>query len=72
MATKTKPKPRPKLTLEQMEIVGQMNDISFENTKLTFAQVVEKYGIKFTEKNGKLFRRECRQIFARERKGIVS
>jgi hypothetical protein len=65
MATKTKPKPR--LTLEQMEIVGQMNDISFENMKLTFEQVVKKYGIKFTGSNGNLFKQECRRIFARER-----
>jgi hypothetical protein len=70
MATKTKPKPGPKLTLEQMEIVGQMNDISFENMKLTFEQVVEKYGLKFTGSNGKLFRRECRRIFAREREKV--
>jgi hypothetical protein len=68
MATKTKPKPR--LTLEQMEIVGQMNDISFENKKLTFEQVVKKYGIKFAGENGKLFERECRQIFEREREKV--
>jgi hypothetical protein len=68
MATKTKP--RPKLTLEQLEIVGQMNDISFENNKLSFAQVVKKYGIKFTGSNGRLFECECRQIFARERKKV--
>jgi hypothetical protein len=70
MATKTKSKPKPKLTLEQMEIVGQMNDISFENKKLTFVQVVKKYGITFTGSNGRLFERECRQIFEREREKV--
>ena len=53
-----------------MEIVGQMNDISFENMKLTFEQVVKKYGIKFTGSNGRLFERECRQIFDREREKV--
>jgi hypothetical protein len=68
MATKTKP--RPKLTPEQMEIVGQMNDISFENKKLTFEQAAKKYGIKFAGSNGRLFERECRQIFEREREKV--
>ncbi len=66
MATKTKPK----LTTEQIEFVGQMNDLSFENPKLTFEQVVKKHGIKFAGKNGKLFERECRQIFEREREKV--
>jgi hypothetical protein len=70
MATKTKPKTEPKLTLEQMEIVGQMNDLSFEHKKLSFAQVVKKYGITFEGKNGKIFKRECKQIFAREREKV--
>jgi|HubBroStandDraft_5_1064220.scaffolds.fasta_scaffold940597_2 hypothetical protein len=52
MATKTKPKPGPRLILEQMEIVGQMNEISFENKKLTFEQAAKKYKIKFTGSNG--------------------
>jgi hypothetical protein len=50
MPTKTKPE----LTTEQIEIVGQMNDLSFENKKLTFEQVVRKVGINFKVRNGKL------------------
>ena len=41
MAPKTKTKPV-RLTTAQTEIVGQMNDLSFENPKLTFEQVAKK------------------------------
>jgi hypothetical protein len=50
-----------------MEIVGQMNDISFEHKKLTFEQAAKKYKLKFKGSNGRLFKRECREIFDRER-----
>lgn len=63
MATKTKPE----LTTEQIEIVGQMNDLSFENPKLAFGQVVKKAGITFKVPNGKAWGKECREVFERER-----
>jgi hypothetical protein len=65
MATKTKPE----LTTEQIEIVGQMNDLSFENPKLTFEQVVRKVGINFNVPNGRAWEKECREVFEREREG---
>jgi hypothetical protein len=59
----------PKLTVEQIEIVGQFNDLSFENPRLTFAAVAKKNRIKFPNTPaGKLFKRECREVFDRERK----
>jgi hypothetical protein len=63
MATKTKQE----LTTEQIEVVGQMNDLSFENPKLTFEQVVRKVGINFIVPNGKAWEKECREVFERER-----
>jgi hypothetical protein len=64
IATKTKQE----LTAEQIEIVGQMNDLSFENRKLTFEQAVKKAGINFKVPNGKAWEKECREVFERERK----
>jgi hypothetical protein len=66
MATKTKTKPA-RLTTAQIEIVGQMNDLSFENPKLTFEQAVKKAGISFNGPNGKAWEKECRAVFDRER-----
>jgi hypothetical protein len=60
-------KTKPKLTTEQVGIIGQMNDLSFENRKLTFEQVVRKVGIKFKVSNGKAWEKECRAVFERER-----
>ena len=63
MPTKTKAK----LTTEQIEIVGQMNDLSFKNPKLTFEQAIKKRGIRFVGSNGKLSR-GGKEVFERERK----
>jgi hypothetical protein len=58
----------PKLTTEQVEIVGQFADYSFENSRLTFAAVAKKNGIKFPNTPaGRQFKRECREVFDRER-----
>ena len=59
MATKTKSE----LNTEQIEIVGQMNDLSFENPKLTFEQATKKAGINFKVPNGKAWEKECREVF---------
>jgi tryptophanase len=70
---KAKPKKREnvKLTEAQVEIVGQFNDYSFENPNMTFEEVVRKeFGPKLFSPTpqGRLFEKECREIFDRERK----
>jgi hypothetical protein len=55
------------LTFKQIEIVGQMKDHSFENKNLSFEQMVKKLCLKFTGPNGKLWEKECREAFDRER-----
>jgi hypothetical protein len=58
------------LTETQIEIIGQFNDFSFENPKLTFEEVMLKeFGPDLfpPTRQGKLFEKECREIFDRER-----
>jgi hypothetical protein len=58
------------LTEIQIEIVGQFNDLSFENPNLTFEEVVLKeFGSDFfpAAAQGRLFEKECREVFGRER-----
>ena len=70
---KKKSKSLPKLSFEQVEIVGQMNDYSYENPGITFEEVVRK---EFKQNpfpdtlNGKLYKKECRKVFDMER-GIM-
>ena len=71
-AAMAKPKKRDsaELTERQLEIVDQFNDYSFENPDLTFEQVVKKEfrGNLFPPTpQGKLFEKECREVFDRER-----
>jgi len=52
--------------------VGQFNDYSFENPGKTFEEVVLKgFGPNLfpATPHGKLFEKECREVFDRERKG---
>jgi hypothetical protein len=59
-----------KLTAVQIEIVGQFNDYSFENPKMTFEQVsLKELGLKLFPRtpNGRKFEKECRKVFERER-----
>ena len=59
---------KPKLTWEQREFVGQMNDAAFDYPRLDFEEVAAKLKIRFpATPQGKLFRKECRAIFDRER-----
>jgi hypothetical protein len=65
-----KSKGRGRLSLGQIEIVGQFNDYAWENPKLTFEQVAEKAlgSNPFpTTPNGRKFRTECKNAFDRER-----
>jgi hypothetical protein len=58
------------LTEEQIEIVGRFNDFSFENPNMTFEEVVLKElgpGFFPPTPRGRLFERECREVFDRER-----
>jgi hypothetical protein len=58
-----------KLTAAQIEIVGQFNDYSYENSKLSFKQVARKElgpnPFPCTP-NGKKFEVECRKVFDRK------
>jgi hypothetical protein len=59
-----------KLTAAQVEIVGQFNDYSFENQRMTFKEVVRKeFGPSLFSRttNGRKFEKECRKVFDRER-----
>jgi hypothetical protein len=61
------------LTEDQIEIIGQFNDLSFENPNLTFEEVVLKeFGPDLfpPTPQGKVFERECREVFDREREPI--
>jgi hypothetical protein len=55
---------------EQIEIIGQFNDLSFEIPNLTFEEVVLKeFGPDLfpPTPHGRLFEKECRDVFGRER-----
>jgi hypothetical protein len=72
MKAKPKKRKRVKLTEAQVEIVGQFNDYSHENAKLSFEQVARKEfgpGLFSSTPQGRLFEKECREVFDRERKG---
>jgi hypothetical protein len=58
------------LTETQIEIIGRFNDLSFENPNLTFEEVVLKeFGPDLfpPTSQGRLFEKECREVFDRER-----
>jgi hypothetical protein len=60
--------PTAKLTTEQLEIVGQFADYSFEYPRLEFDAVSEKVGVKFPNTPaGRLFKKEAKEVFHRER-----
>jgi hypothetical protein len=62
---------KPRLSVEQLEIVGAFSDYAFEYPKLDFEAVARKViGVKkpFSDTpTGKLLRRECKAICDRER-----
>jgi len=60
---------RAQLSTGQIEIVGQFNDYAFENSYLTFDEVVrKKLGKPFPNTpNGRKFRNACKKVFDRER-----
>jgi hypothetical protein len=70
MAAKKTPA-KPRLSVEQLEIVGAFSDYTFEYPNLDFEAVARKViGVRKPFPNtptGRLLRRECKQIFDRER-----
>ena len=62
---------KPRLSVEQLEIVGAFNDYAYEYPKLDFEAVARKVmGVRkpFPDTpTGRLLRRECKAIFDRER-----
>jgi hypothetical protein len=63
------------LTDDQIEVIGMFNDLSFENPGLTFEEVVLKeFGCTSIEDLfpptpwGRLFEKECREVFEMERR----
>jgi hypothetical protein len=61
---------RPKLTVAQIEIVGQFNDYAWENSRLNFEQIAKKeLGPKAfpNTPSGRTFRAECKAVFDAER-----
>jgi hypothetical protein len=62
-------KTKANLSMAQIEIVGQFNDHSFENPRLSFDQVAKRIlGPKPFPNTpaGRKFKKECRVIFDRE------
>jgi len=62
---------KPRLSVEQLEIVGAFSDYAFEYPKLDFETLARKViGVRkpFPDTpTGRLLRRECKAIFDRER-----
>jgi hypothetical protein len=56
------------LSDEQLELVGQINDLAFENLDKTFEQLVHPIAAKFQdEASFDAFLAACREVFERER-----
>jgi hypothetical protein len=63
-----RPSRKPRLWVEQWEIVRQMNDAAFDNPAFAFEQTAVKVGARFSDTpEGRLLRKECRKVFHRER-----
>jgi hypothetical protein len=66
-----KPAHKPRLSVEQLEIVAAFSDYAFEYPRLDFDALARKViGIRQPFANtptGRLLKRECKQIFTRER-----
>jgi hypothetical protein len=56
------------LSEEQLEIIGQINDLAYEHPDQTFEQLMQRVGIKFAnEASFETFLAACREVFDRER-----
>ena len=61
---------KPKLTSEEWETVGAFSDYAFDYSPLDLEAVAKKAGVRFpATATGRLFRKECKAVFDRERAG---
>ena len=65
----TRPKTTaPDLDFEQTEMLANFRDYAVDHPKLSFEEIAKKLGVDFNKaKNGKLWEKECREVFQRER-----
>jgi hypothetical protein len=58
----------PSLDFEQIEMLGNFRDYAAKYPDLTFEEITKKLGVDFSKaKNGKLWEKECREVFEMER-----
>jgi hypothetical protein len=65
---------KPRLTTEQIELVGQFNDGAYDNSGLTFHRVAEKIvGARPFPSTlaGRKFKRLAKEVFDRERQRLA-
>jgi hypothetical protein len=56
------------LDFEQIEMLANFSDYAVDYPKLSFEDIAKKLGVNFREApNGKVWEKECRQVFDRER-----
>jgi hypothetical protein len=61
--------PAVQLSEEQLEIIGQINDLAYEHPSETFDQLMQRVGIQFAnEPSFEMFLLACREVFERERR----
>jgi hypothetical protein len=73
MQTKLAPAPAVSPTVElsdeQLEIIGQMNDLAYEHPNETFDQLMQRVGLQFAnELSFEIFLAACREVFDCERR----
>jgi hypothetical protein len=60
--------PAVELSEEQLEIIGQINDLAYEHPEQSFYELIQRVGMKFAnEPSFNVFVAACREIFDRER-----
>ena len=67
MATRLKPNPAD-LDFEQIEMVANFSDYAADCPDLSFDEITILLGVDFSKaRNGKVWEKECREVFDRER-----
>jgi hypothetical protein len=60
--------PTVELSEEQLEIIGQINDLAYEHPDQTFEELMQRVGVQFAnEPSFEIFLAACREVFDRER-----
>jgi hypothetical protein len=58
----------PDLNFGQIEMLANFSDYAFDYPNVPFEEIAKKLGVDFSKaKNGKLWEKECREVFERER-----